>query len=448
MYLDSFNKWKKAREHTVAFFHPQCMNFGGGEKVLWNIVYEVLVKDDKKKVVIYSCNKVDKVKLLADIKEIFDIPVDSPEFADRLTIVALKSGFLLKGKYLKLWSINLGAMIVSLEALVFCWPFPKVFIETAGYPFAIFPARILPSTKHIATYIHYPQVRKDTIEKEKAGNLLKYLYLKLFSWIYYLSIKFASKVVVNSNWTRDKFIELWGNKVFNICVCYPPINVNLHQFPNSNNPEMRKNQIFSLSQFRKEKNHFLQIKVFSEVLQRIDKLKDFATGQDKEKFEELYKEIKFKMCGTSQISNIEYNNYIDSIRKMIKYEGLEEKIELLIDSNSDEIQRIMNTSRVALHTMEDEHFGICVAEFISSGLVTIAHKSGGPEKDILKPYKGKPVGFLASNSEEFVESIISAIVNYNLPLVRDILQNARESASERFQNNRQFGKTCCETLNI
>lgn len=436
------------RKNTIGFFHPQCGNFGGGEKVLWSVVYEVLNSNLKNKVVIYSSCRINKAEIVKKVEVVFKIPLNSPEFIDRITIVELKLGFLLKLSFLKLWSINIAAAIVSLEGLLFSWPFPKVFVETAGFPFSLISAKIIPTTKHISTYIHYPQVRKEIIENEKRKNILRYFYLKLFSFVYKLSVRLANKIVVNSNWTFDMLNELWGRNCVKMSVCYPPINMDCYSLNKFADPKSRKNVIISLSQFRVEKNHFIQIKIFSGILKKIREIKDSASEKEKVKFEKIYRELKFKMCGTSQDSNPKYIEYLNSLRQMVADEKLEDKLELVINSSSSELQNIMNTSRFAIHTMEDEHFGICVAEFVCSGLLTFAHKSGGPEKDILTKFKGNEVGFLASNIQEFVDNLTNAILHYEDPTIQDILKNAYESALERYQDNDSFGKTCWKALNI
>jgi alpha-1,2-mannosyltransferase len=53
-----------------------------------------------------------------------------------------------------------------------------------------------------------------------------------------------------------------------------------------------------------------------------------------------------------------------------------------------------------MHTMKFEHFGIAIVELMSSGIITVAHKSAGPLKDII----GKspdPVGYLAETKENY-----------------------------------------------
>lgn len=49
--------------------------------------------------------------------------------------------------------------------------------------------------------------------------------------------------------------------------------------------------------------------------------------------------------------------------------------------------------------MKDEHLGISLLEFIACNLISVAHKSGGPEKDILiSEFQSQ---FLSNTVEEF-----------------------------------------------
>ena len=68
----------------------------------------------------------------------------------------------------------------------------------------------------------------------------------------------------------------------------------------------------------------------------------------------------------------------------------------MINESREAIIETMKESKVAIHTMKEEHFGISVVEMMSAGLVTIAHASGGPQHDIIG-CKQEPVGFLAKD---------------------------------------------------
>ncbi|KAF1743218.1 hypothetical protein MXB_2028 [Myxobolus squamalis] len=50
----------------------------------------------------------------------------------------------------------------------------------------------------------------------------------------------------------------------------------------------------------------------------------------------------------------------------------------------------MSDSLIGLHTMVQEHFGIGIVEMMASGLVVVAHESGGPKRDIMQnTWEGK-----------------------------------------------------------
>jgi alpha-1,2-mannosyltransferase len=73
----------------------------------------------------------------------------------------------------------------------------------------------------------------------------------------------------------------------------------------------------------------------------------------------------------------------------------------------------LSRSSIGLSTMVDEHFGINIIEFMvclhllfswvpdmtthfriakAAGIIPIAHASGGPLRDIIVPFNGKPTG--------------------------------------------------------
>jgi alpha-1,2-mannosyltransferase len=80
--------------------------------------------------------------------------------------------------------------------------------------------------------------------------------------------------------------------------------------------------------------------------------------------------------------------------------------------------------------MVDEHFGINIVEFMASGLIVVANKSGGPQSDIIK---SDSEGFLCSTMEEYAETLekIIAMPEANR---REIREKARSVAISRFDS--------------
>lgn len=67
-------------------------------------------------------------------------------------------------------------------------------------------------------------------------------------------------------------------------------------------------------------------------------------------------------------------------------------MEFIINASFTDLKKYLSTALIGLHTMWNEHFGISVVEYMAAGLVTVAHKSGGPLLDIVVPFNDLPTG--------------------------------------------------------
>jgi glycosyltransferase involved in cell wall biosynthesis len=84
--------------------------------------------------------------------------------------------------------------------------------------------------------------------------------------------------------------------------------------------------------------------------------------------------------------------------------------------------------------MVDEHFGISLLEFLEAKLPVVAHRSGGPEKDILMP--DERFGLLASTEDEFVDKITSVLSDFKS---KKKMRIDAYNSLNRFMNDTQFG---------
>lgn len=96
--------------------------------------------------------------------------------------------------------------------------------------------------------------------------------------------------------------------------------------------------------------------------------------------------------------------------------------------------RLLGGAVAGIHSMVDEHFGICIVEYMAAGAIPIgwflfcmvlkyflipnlltvflffsANKSAGPKMDIVLPQDGKQTGFLAQDVQEYASAIIEII---------------------------------------
>jgi len=90
---------------------------------------------------------------------------------------------------------------------------------------------------------------------------------------------------------------------------------------------------------------------------------------------------KFIIIGSTQHM---FPDYLSHLHKTIHQLGLKDKIVILTDLPFEKKIKLMAMSRVYLHVMPNEHFGIAVVEAMAAGLVPVVHRSGGPWIDILQ----------------------------------------------------------------
>ena len=69
---------------------------------------------------------------------------------------------------------------------------------------------------------------------------------------------------------------------------------------------------------------------------------------------------------------------VKSLKQKAKDLGISDSLQFMVNESREVIIETMKESKVAIHTMKEEHFGISVVEMMAAGLVTIAHASGGP----------------------------------------------------------------------
>lgn len=66
--------------------------------------------------------------------------------------------------------------------------------------------------------------------------------------------------------------------------------------------------------------------------------------------------------------------------------------QFILNAPYPEVLRWLSQASIGLSTMVDEHFGINIVEFMAAGVIPVTHASGGPLKDIVVPFNGKPTG--------------------------------------------------------
>lgn len=237
-----------------------------------------------------------------------------------------------------------------------------------------------------------------SVSNSSVKTSAKLIYYKLFAKLYGFMGLFADVVTVNSTWTRDHIVNIWWNR--NVEIIYPPCDVEKFvKFPLEN----RKKDILSIGQFRPEKDHKLQIESFNLFLKKFPKWSD----------------TKLILLGGCR--DKEDENRVKELKELVEKLNISSRVEFVINASFEQKVKYLSSSLIGLHTMWNEHFGICIVEYQAAGLIPLAHRSGGPLKDIVKHGES---GYLAETKEEYSDMMNDIFSSEN----EKIQLKARESA--------------------
>jgi alpha-1,2-mannosyltransferase len=260
-----------------------------------------------------------------------------------------------------------------------------------------------------------------SISESNFKTTIKIWYYYFFGLLYKFTGKFADLVIVNSSWTKEHIQKMWGLNDNQVTLIYPPCDTtSLMTFP----LYPRDDLLISIAQFRPEKNHILQIQAFDNFVKRSPT---------------KYSTIKFVMIGSVRDGQKEDEEILSKVETLIKQKNLQNQIIVRKNITDEEKRMWLRRAMVGVHTMSQEHFGIGIVEFMASGVIPIAHNSGGPQRDIVVPRDNRPTGYLAKTADEYancMEEIFQKTPNER----SEIQLNARLSV-QRFSD-----ETFCEKI--
>lgn len=418
----------KTQIPTLAIFHPWCDDGGGGERVLWFIVMGLSTLLSKKiKIYIYTDSKINKDELIIKVYKQFNLQVNK----DDITLIPLKFCSYLKPNNYPIFTLlfqNLASILVAINA---AYNFePDIYMDTTGFAFTFLIFKLFSFSKTV-TYMHYPTITNDMIKvvqnRKKSFNnnetitritfltRFKLIYYKIMLYLYYLSGKCIDITIVNSKWTYNHIKQQWLNKT-SLHLIYPPCGIEKTAKDIKIMNDKRNLRILSLGQYRPEKDQKMQLFIFKRIL-------DELVGNI------MYDELEFYMIGGCR--NDKDFELLNKLKKLAIDLGINKKVKFIYNVDCDELNTLLETSLIGIHTMKDEHFGIGIVEMAANGLIVIAHKSGGPLLDIIKSnnldngynLNKDCTGFLAQDINEYVFYLKKI-----LSMSDDNLQNIRQNA--------------------
>ncbi|KXN80614.1 GDP-Man:Man(3)GlcNAc(2)-PP-Dol alpha-1,2-mannosyltransferase [Leucoagaricus sp. SymC.cos] len=404
----------------IGFFHPYCNAGGGGERVLWTAIASMQRNEPEIINIIYSGDTdATKMQILDKVKARFDIELDP----SKVHFVFLQSRKWVEDSqwpYFTLLGQSLGSIYLAFEAMMLL--IPDLYIDTMGYAFTYHVVSYLGRIP-IGAYVHYPTISTDMLARVRSRkswhtntsaisssaflSKLKLLYYRIFMYYYATSLRTASFLMVNSSWTK--------NHIDSILQYHDILLDTLHLSP----PFVITNLLTGVVYPRKGKPPTSARIVYPPCDTR--------------------EMSSFDLTGRQQIilsvaqfrRNEEDAQRVTSLHRLAKESGVEEHTEFIVNAPYPVVLDWLSKASIGLSTMVDEHFGINVVEFMAAGVIPVAHASGGPLKDIIIPFNGKPTGYHAKTTEEFAEALDEVL---SLPLEEELAlrQRARTWAVQRF----------------
>jgi len=223
-----------------------------------------------------------------------------------------------------------------------------LFSTQSSSPFE--PVFLNKAKKNLA-YVHFPEIHCDY----SRGTMKRKLYLWLFKYWVEQGIDKLDMVFCNSNYTKEAIQRYWGSHgVKEPIVVYPAVN--LEKFWCDKPLTDRKKRVVYVARFIPLKRH--------EILKQL--------AVDLPDFEFI------SVGGLIDAETAWFDRFEENLPK---------NYTLKTNLPGPELLDILQDSRIYVHLMEGEHFGIAPVEGLASGCVTIVHNSGGMREFIPEEYR-------------------------------------------------------------
>ncbi len=231
-------------------------------------------------------------------------------------------------------------------------------------------------------YVHYPtfsEYEDIDINLKYSASIFWRLYITPYRLVHRFFKRYLKSGVLATNSTfSQKAIKKYVNRP--VVIITPPVETKA--FNDASEGGVKEKRVISCGRYSPEKN-------YEYVLEVASRLRD----------------VEFSVIGS--FSGEKSSQYYQKLCA-IKSERNLTNVELLKDIQFERLLRLYGTSKVYMHSMKAEHFGIVVVEALAAGLVPVVYRSGGPWQDILKAKQGY-YGFsyeTPAEAAEFIETLM------------------------------------------
>jgi len=404
---------------VIAFLHPYCNDGGGGERVLWVAIRELIMRGvldpNHWDVIVYHGDDVSDREIAAHAKRRFGVEIPAA-----IQFVHLRRrGWIEPKRYpvATLLGQAFGSCVLAAEAI---WSAPPdVLVDTTGLHFCL-PLMRLAGVPQLAAYVHYPLVSSDMLgavksrkaahnnaslfARFKATAMLKLAYYQVLVFLYRRAGRMSDCTIANGSWTAAHLRSLWGVRVQTV---FPPCDTRTLRTLPLEPPGGREHLILSVAQFRPEKDHQLQLKAFGALMRAWRAAGDLAPGALE--YKAIHAKLRPRLVLAGAVRHAADQARLDQLKSLAAKLLMQDADAVTFAPNLPypELQQLLGRAKVGLHTMWNEHFGIGVVEMLAAGVVCIAHNSGGPALDIIDDRR---TGRLATTEQEYADAMADLLL--------------------------------------
>jgi glycosyltransferase involved in cell wall biosynthesis len=331
---------------TFLVIHPYLDIYGGGERVCHNVIKTLVAHGQKVELLTFDFDANRYKDIVGD-----DFPKDVSihSLGKRIEVEPPFTIYKRHRNFVKL----IKKFRNQLE-------YDYLFSTQSSSPFE--PVFLNKAKKNIA-YVHFPEIHYDY----SRGAFKRKLYLWLFKHWVEQGIDKLDMVFCNSNYTKEAIQRLWrSHGVKDPIVVYPAVN--LSKFWCDKPLSQRRKRVVYVARFIPVKRH--------EILKRL------AVDLPTYEFVSVGGLIEAEKTWFENFQKNPPPNYT-----------------IKTNLPGPELLEIMDGSRIYVHLMEGEHFGIAPVEGLASGCITLVNNSGGMKEFIPQEYRW-------DNYEDLKEKIV------------------------------------------
>jgi glycosyltransferase involved in cell wall biosynthesis len=336
---------------TFLVVHPYLDIYGGGERVCHNIIKTLVAHGQKVELLTFDFNAARYRDIVGE------------EFPKEVTVHSLgkrteeKPPFTIYKRHR-----NFAKLLKKYQKQL---DYDYLFSTQSSSPFE--PVFLNKAKKNIA-YVHFPEIHYDYAR----GTFKRKLYLWLFKHWVEQGIDKLDLVFCNSNYTKEAIQRYWkSHGVKDPVVVYPAVN--LEKFWSDKTLSQRQKRIVYVARFIPVKRH------------------------------EILKRLAADLPGYEFVS---VGGLIDAEKEWFDRfkENLPSNYSLKTNLPGSDLPKILQDSRIYVHLMEGEHFGIAPIEGLASGCVTIVHNSGGMKEFLPDEFRWETYDDLKEKIVRFMEN--------------------------------------------